>query len=468
MNKHHLTLICWLAGYLSACSMAPPLTIPDLPLENSYPTHGDMNKPVNDNPTIARLEHHAFFRDPYLQQLIDTALVNNRDLRTAMARVEQARIQYDIQAVKQLPAISGNAGYAATRTSRELTAPTSPLLTHVYQVNVGITAFELDFFGRLESLKDMARAQFLATMEAAQTARLVLMGEVANAYYDEQAAAEQLTLAEDVLSSRRDVYALSQQRFNHGIIPESDLNINKSLVHAAEIAVADGIRQHGQAVNALQFLLGCIQPLRQSLHKTVVEPVTDIDPELPSALLQNRPDIRQAEQLLRAANANIGAARAAFFPTIALTTTIGTASQDLNHLFQASTRTWNFVPFLSVPLFDWGNNINNLDLAELRKEMSIVDYERAIQNAFREVADALVARDGLNAQYKAQQEYTRTLTQQLKLVQLRYDHGIANEIDVFTVKQQTFKAQQDLVQIKYARLKNLATLYKVLGGGQVY
>ena len=462
VRKSWLSFLC-----LSACSMAPTLEMPTLPVEDSYPYN--MSKDSYDNvdvKTAAQLTYDVIFADPYLNKLIDLGLANNRDLRTAIARIEQARIQYDIQAIQQLPILTGNAAYSAARTSRELTSPISPLETHIYQMNVGITAFEIDFFGRLESLKDVAREQYLATREAAFITQIALIGDIANAYYDERALFAQQAVAEDALRARRDVLQLSQYRFNQGIIPKSDYNINKSLVHAAEISVADLTRQYGQAINKLSYLIGCALPQKKP-HEHISDIMATLAPGLPSTLLQTRPDIRQAEHMLRAANANIGAARAAFFPTIALTTAVGTASMDLGHLFQASTQTWNFTPFLTIPIFDWGNRAQNLDLVEVRKEISIIEYERVIQNAFREVSDALIAHDALSKQYEAQRHYTDTIAEQLQLIQLRYNNGLVNEIDVFTVKQETFKAQQDLIYIKYARLKNTATLYKVLGGGQL-
>lgn len=458
------------AGILSGCSLAPQWVRPDAPVAANYPGADA----VAANPAIAdtsKLGWRTFFPDQRLQQLISSALQNNRDLRTAALRIQEARALYNIQSADLLPTLNGGIGGTRSRTANSLTAAGVPNVTGGYQVGLTLTSFELDFFGRVRSLNDAALAQYVATAEAQRAAEISLVAAVAQAYLAERGFAEQQELAQQTLEGRRTSYGLAQKRFEVGASSALDLRLNETLVQSARVSLATLARQHAQAENALTLLVGVplsTLPLpAQSSPPSLSEQkiVTDIPAGLPSDLLIRRPDIRGAEARLRAANANIGAARAAFFPRISLTAMLGTASASLSGLFDAGSHVWSFTPQLLLPIFDGGRNRNNLTLAEVRKNIAIADYEKTIQTAFREVADALVARATLEEQIDAQGKFLAAQADRLKLSDLRYQNGVASSLDVLDAQRELFSAQQALVQARLLRLTNAIDLYRSLGGG---
>jgi outer membrane protein, multidrug efflux system len=455
------------AGALSGCSLAPQFVRPDAPVAAAYPATSAA--PANPAATDASaLGWRQFFPDQRLQGLIATALENNRDLRSAALRIQEARAQYNIQSADLLPTVYAGASAARTRTPAELSPSGNRQISNSYQVGLNPAAFELDFFGRVRSLNDAALAQYLATEEAQRSAQISLVAAVAQAYLAERAFAEQQVLAQQTLEGRRTAFQLAQKRFDVGASSALDLRLNDTLVQSARVSYVTLTRQRAQAENALVLLVGApLTALPPAAAPTLSEEqvVTDIPPGLPSELLTRRPDIRAAEQRLRAANANIGAARAAFFPRISLTAGLGTASGDLSGLFKAGSQTWTFAPQLLLPIFDAGRNQGNLDLAKVRKNLAIADYEKTIQTAFREVSDALVARAALEEQIDAQSRFLDAQAERLKLSDLRYQNGVASSLDVLDAQRELFNAQQALVQARLLRLTNAIDLYRSLGGG---
>ncbi|MGZ3237293.1 MAG: efflux transporter outer membrane subunit [Burkholderiaceae bacterium] len=462
---HQVTYALVAAGVLTGCSMAPHYVRPDAPVAATFP--------VGPTDVTEKIAHNAvdigwrqYFPDPRLQALITSALENNRDLRMASLRIEEARAQYNIQWADLLPNLNASASGSRTRVPASLSSSGKEVVASSYQVGLSLASFELDFFGRVRSLNDAALAQYLATAEARQAAHISLVAEVAKAYLTERALYEQQMLVQKTFEGRESSYKLAKQRFDVGASSALDLRLSETLVASARIALATLVRQRAQAINALTLLVGkplADLPEAKSLSDQNI--VTELPASLPSDLLTHRPDIRAAEQRLKSANANIGAARAAFFPRISLTAGIGTASNALSGLFDAGSRTWSFAPQLVMPIFDAGRNGNNLKLSDVRKNEAIVDYEKTIQVAFREVADALVARSAIDEQIDAQRAFLTAVTERLTLSQQRFQGGVSSSLDVLDAERDLFSAQQALVQVSLLRLTNAIDLYRALGGG---
>lgn len=453
-----------LVGVLSGCSLAPQYVRPDAPVAASYPTASTQSPSAV---AAADIGWREFFPDNRLQVLIASALDNNRDLREAALRIEEARAQYNIQWADRLPNLNATASGSRGRTVIPGVTPGgASVITENYQVGLSLAAFELDFFGRVRNLSQAALEQYLATEEVRRAAQISLVAEVAKAYLAERAFTEQLELAKNTFESRQKAYGLAQQRFEVGATSALDLRQNEILVQSARVSYLTLQRQRAQAENALTLLVGrplTDLPPAQTLSEQNI--VTDIPAGLPSDLLARRPDIRSSENRLRASNASIGAARAAFFPRISLTAGIGSASNELSGLFESGTRTWSFVPQLVLPLFDAGRNRANLSLAEARSNIAVVDYERTIQVAFREVADALAARETLEEEIEAQRKVQDAQAERLKLADLRFQNGIASSLDLLDAQRELFAAQQQLIQTRLLRLTNAIDLYRSLGGG---
>ncbi|UDM50184.1 efflux transporter outer membrane subunit [Cupriavidus sp. MP-37] len=470
-----LTTLLLVAGVLTGCTLAPHYDRPAPPVADSFPTapEGYATAEVKSGETrrAADIGWREFFRDPRLQALIATSLENNRDLRTAALRIEEARALYQVQRADLLPTVNANAGYTRARTSaaQAATALGQPGVTEIYEAGLGISSYELDFFGRVRSLSNAALAQYFATEEARRSAQISLVSEVAKAYLAERSYAEQYEIARDTLKARESTYGLARQRFEAGATSALDLRDNESLVAQARVAAAQLARQRAQAHNALEVLvgkpIGTIENLPEPMRLSDERIISDIPPGLPSDLLEQRPDIRQAEQLLLSANANIGAARAAFFPRITLTASGGTISPTFSGLFDAGTRAWSFAPQLVLPIFDFGRNISNLDLANVRKNIQVANYEKTIQTAFAEVADALVARGTLEDQVSGQEAVRNAEAARYELARLRFRSGVSSYLDELDAQRQLFTAEQALVQARQLRLNNAIDLYRSLGGG---
>jgi multidrug efflux system outer membrane protein len=412
----------------------------------------------------AELAWQDYLTDDALQQVITFALAHNRDLRIALLNVELARAQLGLRRADQLPTVNASAGGSR--------APNSAGgITSMYSAGLTVTAYELDFFDRVANLKDQALAQYLASEEGSRTARIGLIATVAQTWLTLLADEELLSLSRQALTSRDATLALVQLRFQHGAASALELSIARSLAESARVTLAQQQRQRALDENALTLLMG--QPLPALLRRQLQpghltrQQLKNLPADLPSDLLQRRPDIRQAEQLLVASNAGIGAARAAFFPRISLTTGAGMVSNALTGLFSGGSWGFSFAPQLVLPLLDGGRNQAQLDAALTGQNVAIAQYDRTVQTAFREVADALASRDAWIRQLTAQQAQTDAEADRLRLTDLRLQNGAASLLEWLDAERSVFAARQSLVQTRLAGLQNQITLYKALGGGDL-
>ena len=411
-------------------------------------------------PAAADIEWQRFFADPRLKRLIELSLQNNRDLRVAILNIEAARASYQIRRADELPSVG--AGLSAQRG-----AGSNGGLVNTYAAGFQVTGYELDFFGRVRSLSQAALAQYLATEEARKTAQIALVSGVATSYVGLLADDELLRVTRAALKTREDSFRLTKLRFDNGASSEVDLRQAEQLLETAKVALAQTQRQKALDENALTLLVGQTLPadLPAPLPLAQQQGVTDLPAGLPSDLLTRRPDVLAAEQQLRAANANIGAARAAFFPRISLTANAGTASSELSGLFKSGTWALTGSASLLQPIFDAGRNQANLEVAKVNKDIAIAQYEKAIQTAFREVSDSLAGRATLGEQLRAQAAVASAAQVSFKLADLRYQNGASSYFDVLDAQRTLFSAQQATVQTQALQVQNLVTLYKVLGGG---
>lgn len=448
-----------LALALAGCaSMIPNYQRPAAPVAAAYPGATAAEEPAGA--AASDIEWQRFFGDARLKQLIELALQHNRDLRVAVLIIEQARAQYQVRRADELPTVG--VGANATR------QPKSPVsIGDIYTAGLSVTAYELDLFGRVRSLSDAALALYFGTEEARKAVQIALISTVANTYLNLLADDELLAVTRQTLATREESLKLTKLKFDVGVASELDYRQAESLLEGARVTLAQLVRQRALDENALVLLLG--QPVPGDLPQGVAvvnqQLVPDLPAGLPSDVLARRPDVRQAEQQLVAANANIGAARAAFFPKISLTGSVGTASTELSGLFKGGSFGWTFAPQLLLPIFDAGRNQANLDVAVVSRDIAVAQYEKAIQTAFREVSDSLAGRATLDEQVRAQQAQANAEAARYKLADLRYRNGAASYLDVLDAQRALFTAQQAVVQVQAARVQNLVTLYKVLGGG---
>jgi multidrug efflux system outer membrane protein len=455
-----LTTLALGATLLAGCaSLAPGYERPAPPVPARFPAAGDAAAGAAATPAD-ELDWQRFFTDERLKRLVALALANNRDLRIAALNIEATRAQFEVRDADRWPTVS--AGLAAVR------QPTGRgSITSLYTAGVQVTAYEVDLFGRLRGLSDAAAAQVLASVQARKAVQISLLAAVANAYLALTADDEALRVTREALATREASYRLTKLRFDNGASSELDLRQAESLLEAARVSLAQTTRQRALDENALTLLVG--QPLPADLPPGVAMADAAGMPELPvglpSEVLVRRPDVRQAEQQLIAANANIGAARAAFFPKITLTGSLGSASNELAGLFKAGTFAWSFAPQLLQPIFDAGRNEANLKLARVNRDIAVAQYERAIQSAFREVADALAGRATLGEQVRAQQRQLQAEAARTRLAELRYRNGATNYLELLDAQRSLLAAQLALVQVQAQEAQNLSNLYKVLGGG---
>jgi multidrug efflux system outer membrane protein len=451
-----------LAMALAGCvNLAPKYERPAAPVAAGYPTVEGKVASGNPEATEApvNIAWQRFFNDARLQQLIDMALVNNRDLRVAVLNIEQARAGYQIQRSFRFPSL--NAAATGNRTGGG-----SGTNNNFYQAGVAVSAFELDLFGRVRNLSESALHQFLATEEARKTVQISLIASVADSYLAVLADNELLALTEQTLQTREESLRLTQLRFDNGVASRLDLEQAISLVEQARTALAQTQRLRAQDGNFLTLLVG--QPIPDSLPlggTLAATNLPDLPAGMPSDLLAVRPDIRAAEQQLIGANANIGAARAAYFPNISLTGTAGSASPQLSNLFKGGTFGWTFLPQITMPIFNAGRTRAGVELAVAERDIAVAQYERTIQGAFREVSDALAGQATLNEQLRAQRAVAAAEGERFKLSDLRYRSGTASYLDLLDAQRSLFAAQQAAVQANLLRLVNQVTLYRVLGGG---
>jgi len=454
-----------LAAALSACTLAPKYEQPAAPVAAAY--EGVDTAPANAV-AASEIGWKDFFADPELRDLIGRALVNNRDLRIATLNVEAARAQYRIQRSDLVPSIEAQGSAANQLTPATLSRTGNEELTRVYTAGVGMPAYELDFFGRVRSLRNAALEDFFAVTENRNAAQLSLVSEVANAWLTLIADRELLRLAEETRTSQRQSYDLTKLRFDQGVSGEIELRRSESLWREAEVDIAQQTRRVAVDRNSLALLVGGPLPPETGSSAQALELQThgkELPAGLPADLLVRRPDVRAAEHALRAANADIGAARAAFFPSIQLTGFYGNASDDLSSLFQSGNTSWNFIPQIRIPIFSGGANKAGLDLANVRKSIEIARYEQSIQVAFREVADALVFRSTLEDQLKAQEALTRASESSYKLADMRYRGGVDSYLGSLIAQRDMYDAQRALIVTRLAGAVNLVQLYQALGGG---
>ncbi len=459
---------------LTSCtSLAPSYTRPALPVAASYPTqpvYSAENPAMTTSPAVSATigtGWRTFFADPQLQVLIEQALANNRDLRIAVLRMEQARAAYGIQRADLFPGIVAQAGLDRSRVPGDLNLTQRPIVGSQYQVSLGLATWELDFWGRIRSLRDAALEDYLASDATRRAATISLIAQVAENYLEIREMDQRIALAQRTLATRQESYRIFSRRVAVGSTSRLDLTQVETLLIQAQALSAQLEQERDKRRNALQLLIGAEPNLPAASLQTDVTnayPLPILDPGLPSTLLERRPDIVTAEHQLKAANANIGAARASFFPQISLTGSFGTASSELDGLFDSGSRAWTFSPSISLPLFDGGRRSNNLSLAEARRDTAIANYEKTVQEAFRDVADALSAQHWLDSQLNIANHALQVQRERARMSQLRYDSGAAPFLDVLDAQRDLLNAEQDLVQIRRAVLSSGVNLYTALGG----
>jgi outer membrane protein, multidrug efflux system len=467
MNKNRFLLLGLIATLLGGCTLAPKYSRPAAPIPAEWPSGTAYEDSLAMPGALAAAEIHwrEFFADPRLQKIIETALSNNLDLRLAVLNVERARAVYGIRRVELLPTANAAADWYKARIPVDISGSEVSPTIEQFDVNLGITSWEIDFFGRIRSLKDKALEEYLATEEARRSVQILLISEVAGAYLVLASDRERLKLAEFTLASQEAAYYLIRRRHEVGLAGELDLRQAQTRVDAARVDTARFTRLSAQGENALNLLVG--SPVSSELlpdDLSGVRPHPEISPGISSKVLLRRPDILQAENLLKAANANIGAARAAFFPRISLTAVFGTASGDLSRLFRPGQDAWTFTPQIVMPIFDartwWALKATKVD-----GEIAVAQYQKSIQTAFKEVADALATLGTVDDQLAAQQSLVIASSESYRLSTARYDKGIDNYLGVLVAQRSLYEAQQGLITIHLARLANQVRLYAVLGGG---
>ena len=465
MRKSILLAACGAGLILGGCSLAPEYQRPAAPVPTQWPAGPAYRQLPVDVPFAGDLRWREFFADESLRKLIGMALENNRDLRLAALNVERARGMYGIQRGELYPSVNAQGSGGRSRGSVDLIQPGQPRTSGNYSVNLGIAAWELDFFGRIRSLSEQALQEYLATDEARRSAQIALVAEVARVYLTLAADRENLQLALSTLETQQSAYALVKKRYDVGVATELDLKRAQTPVDSARGELARYMQLVAQDRNALDLLAGApVQDEWLQSNLGGVAPPREIAAGLSSEALLRRPDIIAAEHRLKGAYASIGAARAALFPRISLTTAVGTASNQLSRLFESGTGTWAFTPQFVMPIFDsrlWAA----VRVSKTEREIVLTQYEKAIQTAFREVADALAVQGTIDDQVAAQRSLEAASADTYRLAKLRYDKGIDSYLSVLDAQRAHFTAQQGLVSLHLAKLASQVRLYAVLGGG---
>ncbi|MDE8652109.1 efflux transporter outer membrane subunit [Novosphingobium sp. H3SJ31-1] len=446
----------------SACSFAPQHVRPPQPVPDRYPSE------TAEGPSIAQAGWRDFFPDAELRRLIGEALANNRDIRVAAARVAEARAAWRIEGASLYPQLDAVA--TGTRGRSLFNLPevgATPIETR--QISAQLSAsWEIDFWGRLRALRDAARWQYLATEESRRAVATDLVAQVANGYLLEREYGERSALARASIDSREETLRIMRRRYEVGSGSKLDMTQAQTLLAQARMTLQALEQDRAVNRNALALLVGHpIDIAPGSLDLTKMADHMALPPGLPSDLLANRPDIMAAEDQLRAANANIGAARAAFFPNISLTGAYGTMSDALDGLFADGSKAWSFAPRISLPLFNAGRLKGNLGVAEARRDQAVAEYERTVQSAFRDVSDALVRRRQLGLQVDTTREMLQAQRERARLAQLRFDNGRSAYLEVLDAQRDLFDAEQTLAQLRRAEIATAVALYSALGGGFV-
>jgi multidrug efflux system outer membrane protein len=445
------------------CTLTPEYTQPTAPVPGTWPTGAAYGEATEK--AAAQIPWQDFFTDARLKEIIGIALNQNRDLRLAALNVDRARALYGIQRAELFPTVNAVGSMNKSRVPGDLSSSGSSMTTERYDVSLGISSWEIDFFGRIRDLKDRALEEYLATDQGRLSAQVLLIGAVANTFLSLAADREILKLAASTLESQEEGYRLIQRRFDVGVASALDLRRVQSQVETARGEVARSRQLTAQDENALQLLVGSSLPtslLPADLES--VGTVREVSPGLSSEVLLRRPDVLAAEHRLKGANANIGAARKAFLPRIALTTSLGTASAELSGLFNAGSGTWAFAPVVAMPIFD-ARTWSAYDVTKVDREIFVTQYEKTIQTAFQEVADALAVRGTVVQRIQAQRSLIEALQETYRFSLTRYDKGIDSYLGVLDAQRSLFAAQQGLIALYLADLANRVTLYKVLGGG---
>lgn len=463
MRLKHLTVAVTLA--LSGCSLIPDYQRPDMPIQAQWPEGAAYDQGVSASTNATELGWRQFFVDPTLQRLISLSLENNRDLRQAALNVEAYRAQYRISRSDLFPSIGVEGSGQRQRLPADLSNTGEAGIASQYGVTLGVSAYELDVFGRLRSLEEGALARYLATEEAQRSVQIGLVSDVAMAYLTWRTDQGLLELTRGTLYSYGKSLSLVQAAHDVGTASALDVRQARSLVEQARVQFARYSRLVAQDANLLRLLLGTELPADLSEGFGFNSVFAELPVGMPADLLLRRPDVRAAEYRLQAANANIGAARAAFFPSIRLTAAAGTLSSELDGLFEGGSGTWSFMPQINIPIFTAGRLKANLDYAEVQKNINIAQYEQSIQTAFREVADGLAARGTFEEQLQAQADLTKTTQEYLELAQQRYQEGVDNYLAVLDAQRELFSAQQQLLSDRLLQLQSEVQLFKALGGG---
>ena len=448
-----------LALSLAACqSMRGPEPVVNTAIPESFASYGK-----SSGTSIAEQGYKDFFADPRLLQVIDMSLANNRDLRTAALNIQKAQQQYQISENNQLPTIGASG--SAVRQVTPSRDPNNPYST--YQVGLGLTSYELDFWGRVRSLKDAALDSYLATQSARDATQISLISQITQTWLNYSYASAQLKLENQTLKVQQDSFNLNKKRFDVGIDSEIPLRQAQISVETARNDVANYKTQIAQAQNLLNLLVGQTVP-QNLLPQQQISQITKqsaLSAGLPSDLLNNRPDIKAAEYQLSAAGANIGAAKAQLYPTISLTGSAGYASTDLSNLFKAGNAAWSIGPNISLPIFDWGTRKANIKISETDQKIALANYEKSVQSAFREVNDALATRANIGDRLTAQRRLVDATNTTYKLSNARFRAGIDSYLTVLDAQRSAYSAEQGLLLLQQANLNNQVELYKTLGGG---
>ncbi|WP_432720495.1 efflux transporter outer membrane subunit [Jeongeupia wiesaeckerbachi] len=451
-----------IASLLGGCAMGPDYQRPALDMPKQL---GVASSPA----TLPTLTWESYFTDPALPPLISDALANNRDLRVAVARVEEARALYGIQKADALPSFSAVGTEAASRVPTTVNGGRDVTISRRYDANLSLLSYELDFWGRVRRLNEAAQANYFASEAAQRSFRASLIADVVSGYYAAQALSEQLAFSRKTEVARTETLRLVQRRLDVGVADRLELLEAQTALESAQTISAQLAKQKDNARHALSVLIGRVVADDELISgdATLLEkrplPLA-IQAGLPSDILLGRPDVAQAEQQLVAANANIGAARAAFFPKVTLMGSAGSASAELGDLFKSGSGAWSFLPTVSMPIFDGGRTLSGLELAEARKVGAVASYEKTIQVAFREVADVLSDQQWLAAQLEAQQRLIRSQSARMDLAERRYKDGLTNYLEFLIAQRDYFTSQQTLIEARRARLTVAAQAYKALGG----
>jgi outer membrane protein, multidrug efflux system len=469
MRKYALALPIALSFALAACTMEPRYDRPEAPVPDAWPSGAAYAPGQANERAVADIPWREFIKDDKLQQVIDQALTNNRDLRSALANIQSARAQYRIQRADLMPRVNGDISATRSKNVSTFSGTDQPTESEIYTASVGLSAFEIDLFGRVRSLSKSALESYLATEAAGRATRISLIAETASAYLTFAADSTQLALSQRTLESAQRTMEITRKRLEAGVSSRLDLRQAETVYQQARADLASTRALIAQDRNALELLTGgsIADSLLPAELPTNDEWLADVPSGLSSSVLLQRPDVLQAEHQLKSANANIGAARAAFFPSLSLTASSGLASTELSDLFSNGASVWSIAPSLTLPIFNGGANVANLAYAKAQRDLYVSQYELAIQTAFREVADALAVRGTIQEQLDAQRALVDAAADSYQLAEARYSKGVDSFLNTLDAQRSLYNAEKSLVSARLTASDNVVTLYRVLGGGLV-